>query len=156
MNAFNSSCIAKFKVYVFSRCNLPKMKKFYYTCWAGVEAFRITVFTCQLSFALKSNVNSAKFVQYRRANFARSLPSALIEPHFWQLSMENRPGYKETVVCPYNKAHVILKSRFMTHLIKCEKNYPDSELIKCPFDTSHRVMPDELAVCSIPNVFAVH
>lgn len=65
--------------------------------------------------------------------------------------MDYNPGYNETVVCPYNKAHVILRSRFLTHLARCARNYPHSELVECPFDFRHRIMPDDLQVCALKD-----
>lgn len=58
----------------------------------------------------------------------------------------NTPGYDETVACPYNKSHVILKSRLQTHLVKCARNYPDIRLVLCPFNVTHRFRPEEKAV----------
>lgn len=63
-------------------------------------------------------------------------------------NMNNKPGYGNMVVCPYNKSHEIMENRFGKHLTECEKNYPDSKLVKCPIDFRHRVMPDELQVGS--------
>lgn len=70
--------------------------------------------------------------------------------------MNNIPGYGETVVCPYNSAHVVMKARFVTHLLRCEKNHPNSELVKCPFDLTHRVMPDQLQVSFEHTKFSIH
>lgn len=55
-------------------------------------------------------------------------------------------GYEETVICPYNKCHVILRHRFQTHLVKCARSYPDIKLEMCPFDSTHRFPEDEKAV----------
>lgn len=56
------------------------------------------------------------------------------------------PGYDKTVVCPYNKCHVILKSRIQTHLVKCEKQHPEIKLETCPFDITHRYRPEDKLV----------
>lgn len=56
------------------------------------------------------------------------------------------PGYDKMVVCPYNKSHMILKSRIQTHLVKCEKQHPEIKLETCPFDITHRFRPEEKAV----------
>lgn len=56
------------------------------------------------------------------------------------------PGYEETVQCPYEKSHIILKHRFQTHLIKCKRNHPDIQLEICPFDQTHHVHKDDLDV----------
>lgn len=58
------------------------------------------------------------------------------------------PGYVRTVTCPYNKSHNILSERFQTHLVKCAKNYPNINLLKCPFNTTHLVVESELDVCA--------
>lgn len=56
------------------------------------------------------------------------------------------PGYEETVQCPYEKSHIILKHRFQTHLIKCKRSHPDIQLEICPFDQTHHVAKNELDV----------
>lgn len=56
------------------------------------------------------------------------------------------PGYDKTVVCPYNKCHIIMKSRIQTHLVKCGKQHPEIKLETCPFDITHRFRPEEKAV----------
>lgn len=53
------------------------------------------------------------------------------------------PGYDEQAVCPYNKCHVILKSRLQKHLINCAKQYPEIKLDTCPFDITHKYRPEE-------------
>lgn len=53
------------------------------------------------------------------------------------------PGYEKTVICPYNKSHVILQHRIQTHLIKCEKQHPHIKLETCPFDITHRFPVEE-------------
>lgn len=53
------------------------------------------------------------------------------------------PGYEETVICPYNKCHIILKSRIQTHLVKCAKQHPEIKLDTCPFDVTHKFPPEE-------------
>ncbi|XP_031628560.1 gametocyte-specific factor 1-like [Contarinia nasturtii] len=52
--------------------------------------------------------------------------------------MSKLPGYENTVVCPYNKCHIILKSRIQTHLIKCAKQHPEIVLETCRFDVTHK------------------
>lgn len=48
------------------------------------------------------------------------------------------PGNEPTLVCPYNKSHVILRSGFLKHLTKCRINNPDIILEVCPFNVMHR------------------
>lgn len=56
------------------------------------------------------------------------------------------PGYENTVVCPYNKSHIILKQRIQTHLIKCAKQHPHIHLETCPFDITHKFPKEEMNV----------
>lgn len=60
--------------------------------------------------------------------------------------MSKLPGYEETVICPYNKCHVILKSRISMHLSKCAKQHPEIKLEECPFDTTHRIRQEDMNV----------
>ncbi|XP_055303677.1 gametocyte-specific factor 1-like [Sitodiplosis mosellana] len=57
--------------------------------------------------------------------------------------MNKLPGYGDTVICPYNKCHVIMKSRIQTHLIKCAKQHPEIQLETCPFDVTHKFRPED-------------
>lgn len=57
--------------------------------------------------------------------------------------MSKLPGYDSTVICPYNKCHVILKSRIQTHLIKCGRQHPEIKLETCPFDMTHKFRAEE-------------
>lgn len=59
------------------------------------------------------------------------------------------PGYEDTVICPYNKCHKILRSRIQTHLIKCAKSNPHIQLERCPFDVTHHYAPEDKAVNKI-------
>ncbi|XP_067637633.1 protein D7-like [Eurosta solidaginis] len=58
-------------------------------------------------------------------------------------SLEND---SDVVVCPYNKAHRLLRRRLQSHLIKCRKNYPQLELQKCPFNVTHHIPEPEFAI----------
>lgn len=60
--------------------------------------------------------------------------------------MHQLPGYDETVECPYNKSHNILKSRIQTHLVKCRKSYPNAVKETCTFNPTHLVNKQEFAV----------
>lgn len=60
--------------------------------------------------------------------------------------MSKLPGYDETVICPYNKCHVILKSRIQTHLVKCAKQHPEIQLDTCPFDITHKFRSEDKLV----------
>ncbi|XP_017483323.1 PREDICTED: protein D7-like [Rhagoletis zephyria] len=52
----------------------------------------------------------------------------------------------DVVVCPYNKAHRLLRKRLQPHLIKCRQNYPQLELQKCPFNATHHIPEPEFAL----------
>lgn len=41
------------------------------------------------------------------------------------------------VVCPYNKSHLIIRSRLPAHLLKCVKHYNGEVLMQCPFNAMH-------------------
>uniref|UniRef100_A0A1A9UL09 CHHC U11-48K-type domain-containing protein n=1 Tax=Glossina austeni TaxID=7395 RepID=A0A1A9UL09_GLOAU len=43
----------------------------------------------------------------------------------------------EIVQCPFDKKHLLLKSRLAAHLIKCRISHPDAKLNACPFNTTH-------------------
>ncbi|XP_031627943.1 gametocyte-specific factor 1 homolog [Contarinia nasturtii] len=66
-------------------------------------------------------------------------------------------GYSETVICPYNKCHVILKERIQTHLVKCARSYPNIQLEICPFNATHRFRAEDKArhmeECSSREIF---
>lgn len=67
--------------------------------------------------------------------------------HHWSFKMSTKlPGYDETVTCPYNKCHIILRSRIQTHLIKCARSHPDIKLEVCPFDVTHRFKTEDKKV----------
>ncbi|KAJ8985643.1 hypothetical protein NQ317_015139 [Molorchus minor] len=51
---------------------------------------------------------------------------------------------EEKIMCPYNRAHHIRRSRMNTHLVKCKKNYPDAKLIECDFNVDHKIPEPEL------------
>ncbi|XP_055383210.1 gametocyte-specific factor 1 homolog [Condylostylus longicornis] len=54
-------------------------------------------------------------------------------------------GYNEVVECPYNKSHLILKTRIQKHLIQCRKSYPNQEKSTCPFNTTHLINKKEFS-----------
>ncbi|XP_065157497.1 gametocyte-specific factor 1 homolog [Atheta coriaria] len=57
----------------------------------------------------------------------------------------NSEAYQEGyVTCPYNPSHRLLKHRFITHLVKCRRNHPDSPSAVCAFNSSHIVPAPEL------------
>lgn len=58
--------------------------------------------------------------------------------------MEDLLDYEEMVTCPYNSSHRIRKYRMQIHLVKCKKNYPDSDLVPCDFNATHIVHKLEL------------
>ncbi len=51
----------------------------------------------------------------------------------------NIPDFIE---CPYDPSHQITPQRIHYHLVKCQKNHPDTILILCPFNASHRIRED--------------
>ena len=64
--------------------------------------------------------------------------------------MNNPSGYDNIVECPYNRAHQVLASRMQTHLIKCQKNYPNVKKVKCPYNSTHLVNKEDLTVRYCP------
>lgn len=53
---------------------------------------------------------------------------------------------EEMISCPYNKAHQIRRKRIQFHLVKCKKNYPDSNLQTCFYNTVHKIPEPEMKV----------
>lgn len=51
---------------------------------------------------------------------------------------------EEEILCPYNNAHLIRRSRMTVHLVKCSKNYPNQEMVLCDFNTNHRIPKPEI------------
>lgn len=49
----------------------------------------------------------------------------------------------ELMECPFDKNHIILKSRIHYHLIKCKIQHPNSTKIQCPYNASEYVEPEE-------------
>nr|CAD7448368.1 unnamed protein product [Timema bartmani] len=43
------------------------------------------------------------------------------------------------VQCPFEKSHMIYKSRLITHLTKCQKNHMGEGKIPCPLNATHFV-----------------
>ncbi|XP_034175326.1 uncharacterized protein LOC117602012 [Osmia lignaria lignaria] len=60
------------------------------------------------------------------------------------------------VICPYNKNHLISKSRLQRHIVKCEKNYPEHYKVMCPYNATHRLFKNEITehvvTCPTRNV----
>lgn len=54
------------------------------------------------------------------------------------------PGYDKTAICPYDRSHVIMKSRMQAHLIKCSRNHPELKLERCPFDITHHIRREDM------------
>jgi len=52
-------------------------------------------------------------------------------------------NFDDLVQCPYNKAHMIKRSRVQYHLIKCKKNHPNVTLAICPYNASHHIPKEE-------------
>jgi len=53
----------------------------------------------------------------------------------------------DLVLCPYNKAHKMLRKKLQQHLIKCRAYYKDEvELLVCPFNKAHLIPEPEYVV----------
>ena len=50
----------------------------------------------------------------------------------------------DTRLCPYNKAHEILVTRWQKHLIKCRKQHPNSGIVICKYVWSHHIPKEEI------------
>ncbi|XP_076166949.1 uncharacterized protein LOC143146523 [Ptiloglossa arizonensis] len=48
------------------------------------------------------------------------------------------------VICPYDKNHLIARSRIQKHIVKCEKQYPEHYKVLCPYNATHRLFKHEL------------
>lgn len=51
----------------------------------------------------------------------------------------------ELVSCPFDKNHVLLRSRIHYHIVKCRKNHLNIEKIVCPYDATEYLYPEEFA-----------
>ncbi|XP_073978107.1 uncharacterized protein isoform X6 [Rhodnius prolixus] len=80
-----------------------------------------------LGLSIKSIVNN--FISHELINY---------------LTLEMLNAGEPVLVCPYNKAHSIIKSRMQFHLVKCRLQSPNSEKVVCPFDSTHIVPKVEL------------
>ncbi|XP_008556377.1 uncharacterized protein LOC103577500 [Microplitis demolitor] len=50
----------------------------------------------------------------------------------------------ESVICPYDRNHIIDRSRLQRHLVKCSKNFPPNYKETCPFNATHLMFESEL------------
>jgi len=60
---------------------------------------------------------------------------------------KGRANYNEDddlQVCPYNPSHTILRHRFGNHLIKCKKQYPNTPMKTCRFNSLHIIHRNEM------------
>ncbi|RZF44623.1 hypothetical protein LSTR_LSTR000575 [Laodelphax striatellus] len=48
-------------------------------------------------------------------------------------------------ICPFDENHLIERTRFHSHLIKCKKNHEKSNLVMCPYDGSEYIAPEMMA-----------
>ncbi|XP_063234553.1 uncharacterized protein LOC134537733 isoform X2 [Bacillus rossius redtenbacheri] len=55
------------------------------------------------------------------------------------------------VQCPYNRSHMIRRSRIQQHIVKCERNYPGLQMEWCPHNASHRFAHHEDFLAHVPN-----
>ncbi|KAK0080682.1 hypothetical protein PV325_013518 [Microctonus aethiopoides] len=59
--------------------------------------------------------------------------------------MEGYERESEATICPYDKNHIIHKSRIQRHLTKCSRNFPPNYLDTCPFNATHLMIAAEMA-----------
>lgn len=60
--------------------------------------------------------------------------------------MDNPTTYGDFAECPYNASHRMLAHRLALHLVKCRRNHPDVEKVRCPFNSTHLINKPELNV----------
>ena len=62
---------------------------------------------------------------------------------------------EELVICPYNKAHSILKGRMQFHLTRCRVQYQNMfDMLPCPYNSTHVIPRPEIevsTVCILPD-----
>lgn len=58
----------------------------------------------------------------------------------------------EFLICPYNKAHVLIRHRMPKHIAKCCKNYNGEPLTVCPYNAMHMVPQQKLATKTISSI----
>jgi len=58
--------------------------------------------------------------------------------------------YQEIKTCPYDPSHRVHAKRFLRHIMKCQKNYPNARMQKCPFNATH-IIPDEMYTAHLEN-----
>ena len=65
--------------------------------------------------------------------------------------------HEETLTCPYNPSHQILKSKMTVHLVRCRRSNLDKKVDICPFNSSHHVKredyDDHLRMCKVLSFF---
>ena len=62
---------------------------------------------------------------------------------------------EDLVVCPYDPAHMIRRTRMAYHLIKCKEQHPGVDLAVCPYNATHQ-FPVEQEKARIYCNFAKH
>ncbi|XP_022225791.2 gametocyte-specific factor 1 homolog [Drosophila obscura] len=50
----------------------------------------------------------------------------------------------DLIFCPFDKSHIILRSRMAVHLIRCARNNTDSKKVSCPFNGTHLIDANEI------------
>ena len=59
---------------------------------------------------------------------------------------------EDLVVCPYDPAHMIRRTRMAYHLIKCKEQHPGVELAVCPYNATHQFpVEQEKVKIDLPN-----
>ncbi|XP_017139828.1 gametocyte-specific factor 1 isoform X3 [Drosophila miranda] len=54
------------------------------------------------------------------------------------LSLKVAPSSKDDYLeCPFDKGHVIMRSRMTVHLVRCAPNHHGSKKVRCPFNNTH-------------------
>ena len=61
--------------------------------------------------------------------------------------------HEETLTCPYNRSHQILKSKMTVHLVRCRRSNLNALVDICPFNSSHHVKREDydehLRMCKV-------
>ncbi|KAF2893441.1 hypothetical protein ILUMI_12726 [Ignelater luminosus] len=59
--------------------------------------------------------------------------------------MMTNKSTSQSLVCPYNPAHTMLKERVQTHLIKCRRSCTELKWVPCIFNVTHQIPEQELS-----------
>ncbi|KAI8516500.1 hypothetical protein Bbelb_050810 [Branchiostoma belcheri] len=53
-------------------------------------------------------------------------------------------GPGQSVICPYNDAHIVKSNRLLRHILNCRKNYTGPDLAVCQYSAVHIMRPAEI------------